>query len=163
MASASEGSGVERESETNLVTTISGFACCSQVVLLDVVEDEGEGLSLFTVVLDGDGGGSLHLSGGTFLVVLAVSEPLTEVVSQLNFDKGDAVSLAEGLKQKHAVRARKKKQQHHVIGRRGGTYGNELLVFGVGAVVGEHGENSFLAVEALADLVESLDESYRQM
>jgi len=42
----------------------------------------------------------------------------------------------------------------------GSTYGDELLVLGVRAVVGEHGEESFLSVEALANLVESFDESY---
>lgn len=71
---------------------------CSQLVLLDVVKDEGKSLGLLTVVLDGDGGSSLDLSGGTVLVVLAVSEPLTEVVSGLDLNEGDAVRLAKSLK-----------------------------------------------------------------
>lgn len=70
----------------------------SQLVLLDVVEHKGKGLSLLTVVLDGDGGSSLDLSGGTVLVVFAVSEPLTEVVSGFDLNEGDAVRLAESLK-----------------------------------------------------------------
>ena len=69
----------------------------SQSLLSDVVENEGEGLSLLTVVLDGDGGGSLDLSGGAFLVVVAVAEPFTEVHPGVNFDQGDVAALGKGL------------------------------------------------------------------
>lgn len=85
---------------------------CSQVVLLDVVEDEGEGLSLITVGGDGDRAGGLDLDGGAFLVVLAVAEPLTKVHSGVDLDQGDASLLGHGLNKtkigvsKHATRVR---------------------------------------------------------
>ena len=69
----------------------------SQVLLSDVVEDEGEGLGLFTVVLDCDGGGALDLSGGAFLVVVAVAEPLAKVHPGINFDQRDVSSLCHSL------------------------------------------------------------------
>ena len=75
----------------------------SQVLLSDVVEDEGEGLSLLAVVLDGDGGGSLDLSGGAFLVVVAVAEPFTEVHPGVNFDQGDVALLCHGLRTKQKM------------------------------------------------------------
>ena len=112
--------------------------CCSERVhsegvLLDVVEHEGEALGLLTVVDDGDGRGALDLAGGALLVVLAVAEPLAELGAVLDLDHGDVVGLGERV--------------------------DELEVLGVVAVLGEHAAHGFLAVEGLADLVESLDES----
>ena len=40
------------------------------------------------------------------------------------------------------------------------TYGDKLLVSGVLAVGGEHGDKSLLSVKSLQDLVESLNKSY---
>ena len=40
------------------------------------------------------------------------------------------------------------------------TYGDKLLVSGVLAVSGEHGDQSLLSVKSLKDLVESLNKSY---
>ena len=68
-----------------------------QALLLDVVEHEGEGFGLLTVVLDRDGGGSLDLPRLAFNVVLAVSEPLTELVTRLDLDQGDVAGLGKGL------------------------------------------------------------------
>ena len=68
-----------------------------QALFLNVVEHEGEGLGLLAVVPDRDGGGSLDLLGRAFNVVLAVSEPLAEVVSLLDLDQGDVAGLGKGL------------------------------------------------------------------
>ena len=68
-----------------------------QALLLDVVEHEGESLGLLAVVPDRDGGGSLDLPWFPLLVVLAVSEPLAEVVSLLDLDQGDVAGLGKGL------------------------------------------------------------------
>ena len=105
----------------------------SEGVVLDVFENEGEALGLFSEVLDGDGRGALDLAGGTLFVVLAVAEPLTKLGAVLNLDHGDVVLLGEGV--------------------------DELEVLGVVAVLGEDAELSVLAVEGLADLVESLNET----
>lgn len=43
---------------------------------------------------------------------------------------------------------------------RAATYGDKLLVSGVLAVGGEHGDQSLLSVKSLKDLVESLNKSY---
>jgi hypothetical protein len=66
-------------------------------------------------------------------VVLAVTEPLTEVHLVLNVDEGDTVGLGKSL--------------------------NELLVLGVIAILGEDAEESLLAVKSLADFVEALNET----
>lgn len=42
------------------------------------------------------------------------------------------------------------------------TYGDGLAVLGVIAVFGEDAEEGFLAVQALADLVEAFNESYKK-
>ena len=73
---------------------------CSQVVVLDVVEDEGEVLGLLTVVGDGDRAGGLDLDGLTLLVVLAVAEPLTNIHSGVDLNQGDASLLGHGLEKK---------------------------------------------------------------
>lgn len=112
-----------------------GVCCNSQVVFLDVVLQEGESLSLLTVVLDGDGGSTSDLSGVTLGIVLAETEPLTEVVTGLHLDEGDVVGLGQS--------------------------GNELLVLGIIAVLGKDAEHGLLFVKALADFVESFNQTYR--
>ena len=106
----------------------------SEVVVLDVLDDEGEVLSLLTVVLDGDGGSALHLSGVALLVVLAETEPLTQVHARVNLDQRDATGS--------------------------GHSGDELLVLGIFAVRGEDADKSLLSVESLENFIESLNESY---
>ena len=124
----------------------------SEVLLLDVVEDEGEGLGLLTVVLDGDGRGSLDFTGGAVLVVMAVSEPFTEIHSGVNLDQGDAGSLGHSLLKSESVKLCS--NDWAVC-----TYGNKLLVFGILAISGENADKSLLSVKCLKDLVESLDKS----
>ena len=126
----------------------------SQSLLSDVVEDEGESLSLLAVVLDGDGGGSLDLSGGAFLVVVAVAEPFTEVHPGVNFDQGDVALLCHGL------RANRKWSVKSIASINGATYSDKLLVLGILAVGSENGTKSLLSIEGLQDLVQSLDKSY---
>lgn len=108
----------------------------SEVLLLDVVNNERESFGFLAVVKDGHGGGALRLSWVSFLVVLAVSEPNTDVVTALNADHWHAVGLGER--------------------------GDELLVLGIVAVLGEHANEGLLAVEGLADLIESLNETYKE-
>ena len=69
----------------------------SETLLTDVVKDEGEVLSLLTVVLDGNRGGALDLAGVALLVVVAVAEPLAEVHALFDLDKRDARRLGHGL------------------------------------------------------------------
>lgn len=103
----------------------------SQVVVLDVLLEEGQGLGLLTVVLDGAGRSSLHLSGDTGLVVLALAEPLTELLSGVNLDEGDLVLL--------------------------GKSSDDLLVLGVVAVGGENAQVGLLGIQRLSNLVQSLN------
>ena len=109
------------------------YITCSQVVLLNVVHDEGEGFGLLTVVLDGNGGGSLNLSGTTLDVVLAVSKPFTKIVTAGDGHERDAVGLSKG--------------------------SHELLVLGIVAVVSKDAEDSFLTVETFANFVEALNKT----
>ena len=81
---------------------------CSRVelVVLDVLLDEGESLGVFAVVLDGDRGAALYLAGFSFLVIFAVTKPFAELFSGLNVDEGDLVGLSQSLqtrliRQKH--------------------------------------------------------------
>ena len=120
-------------SRDGLIRNLLVAALCSEVVLLDVVNNERESLGLLTVLDDGNGGSSLHLTGVVLLVVLAVAEPLTEVHLLLNVDEGDTVGLGKSL--------------------------DELLVLGVIAILGEDAKESLLAVKSLADFVEALNEA----
>ena len=106
----------------------------SVLALLDMVQHEVEGVGLFTVVSDGDGGAASDLAGNAGLVVLALTEPLAELSSLLNLEEGNVVGLAEG--------------------------GDELLVLGVLAVLRENAEEGLLAVECLANLVQSFHQTY---
>jgi len=109
----------------------------SVLVLLDVVEDEVECVGLLTVVSDGDGGAASDLACDAGLVVLALTEPLAELSSLLDLEQGDVVGLAEG--------------------------GDQLLVLGVFAVLGQHAQERLLAVECLANLVQSFHQTYLSM
>ena len=109
------------------------FADFSEVVLLDVLLEERESIGGFSVVLDGAGRGTSDLSWDTLLVVFALSEPLSELLSGLNFDEWDFVLLGEG--------------------------GDELDVLGVIAVLGEDAQISILSVQSLTDLVKTLNET----
>ena len=40
------------------------------------------------------------------------------------------------------------------------TYGDELLIFGIVAVLGKDAENSLLTIKGFANLVEALHETY---
>ena len=75
----------------------SWTACLSQLVLLDVGEDELEVLSLLAVVLDGDGRGALDLSGVALLVIVAVTEPFTKIIPGVNLDERDTTGLSHSL------------------------------------------------------------------
>ena len=69
-------------------------------MVLDVLEDKLQVLCLLTEVLDGDGRGALDLSGVAFLIIVAVTEPFTKIVSGVNLDKRDATSFSHSLKMK---------------------------------------------------------------
>lgn len=69
----------------------------TQLVVLDVLLDEGKSLRVFTEVLDGEGGASLDLSSLAFLVVLAMTNPFAKFLSLLNMNEGDVVGLGESL------------------------------------------------------------------
>ena len=108
----------------------------SEIVLLDVVNNERESFILLTVLNDGDGGSALHLAGSVFFVVLAVTKPFSHIVAVLNVDDGDASVLGEGF--------------------------DELLVLLVVAVLGEDAELGLLTIEGFANLVETLNKLYKQ-
>ena len=76
---------------------LRGMVSLSESMLLNVVEHEGKSFGLLSVLSDGYGGSSSHLSWVTLNVVLAESEPLTKVVTGLNIDKRDSVLLSQGL------------------------------------------------------------------
>ena len=105
----------------------------SEVLLLDVVNNERERFGFLAVVHDGHGGGALGLARLAFLVVLAVAQPLADVHAGVDRDHGDAVGL--------------------------GQRGDELLVLGVVAVLSEDAEQRLFAVQGLADFVEALNET----
>ena len=69
----------------------------AESLFLNVVEHEGKGFGLLTVVSDCNGGGSLDLLRLTFNVVLAVSEPLTELIPVFYFNQRDIAALGKGL------------------------------------------------------------------
>ena len=88
-----------------------------------------------TVVLDGKGAAASNLSGfAVFLVVFALSSPLSEILSAVNMDKWDLVLLGKSF--------------------------DELLVFWIIAIVGKNDEIGILSVEGLTNLVKSFNESY---
>lgn len=94
---------------------------------------EGKSIGWLSVVLDGSGRGSLGLSGVTLLVVLALSEPLAELLSRINLDEWDLVLL--------------------------GKSSDELLVLWVFAVLCEDAKVGILSVQSLTNLVEALNAS----
>mgnify|MGYP000291622543 FL=1 len=102
-------------------------------MFLDVLLQEGESIGWLSVVFDCARRSSLGLSSNTFLVVFALSEPLAELLSVVDFDKRDLVLLGKG--------------------------SHELFVFWVFAVLGEDAEVSILSVQSLTDLVKTLNET----
>ena len=72
-------------------------ASSCESLFLDVVEHEGESLSFLTIGLDSNGGGSLDLLGGAVSVVLAVAEPLSEIISGFNFNEWHVAGLGESI------------------------------------------------------------------
>ena len=102
-------------------------------MLLDVLLEEGESIGGLTVVLDGAGGGTSDLSWDSLFVVLALSEPLSELLSGLNLNEWDFVLLGKG--------------------------SDELDVLGVIAVLGKDAKVSILSVQSLTDLVKTLNET----
>ena len=64
-------------------------------MVLDVLFNVGKSLGVFTVVQDGDGRSTSGLSGDTFFIVFALSEPFTEGLSRLDFDEWDLVLLGK--------------------------------------------------------------------
>lgn len=101
-----------------------------------MLEEESKGNSLFTVIGDGEGRGSLDLDGVTLSIVFAVAEPFSELFTSLNFEERDGSTLGES--------------------------SDGFLVFGIITVGGHDDEHSAVLsvfVEGFADLVESLDES----
>ena len=129
----------------------------SEVLLTNVVEHEGEGLGLLTVGLDGDGGGTLDLTGGAFLVVMAVAEPFTQIVAGVNLDQRDAGVLGHGLIKTSKIRT---VISEDATSADFDTYGDEFLVLGVLAVSSEHADESLLSIESLENLIEALNETY---
>ena len=117
-----------------------------------MLEHKGEGHGLFSVVLDGNRRGSLDLPGRAVRIVLAVAEPFAEVLAVLHFNDGNVSVLGEGLDS--AKNALKGCQQENAP-----TYSDDLLVLRIIAVLGEDAEESLLAVQSLADLIEALYES----
>ena len=80
----------------NRVTEGSG-SFHSEVALLKVLEEEGECDSFFTVVSDGEAGGSLDLDSVTLGIVFAVTEPLTEILTGVDGEKRDTGAFGESL------------------------------------------------------------------
>ena len=106
----------------------------SEVVLLDVVLKESEGLRLLSILLDSKGGNTSDSSGGTVsLVILAETAPFTEFTSGLDGNEWDLVLLSES--------------------------GDELLIFGIITVLGQDAKVSILSVEGSTNLVKSFDET----
>ena len=66
-------------------------------VVLNVVEDEVEGLGVFSVVLNGDRGSAAHSAGLALLVVFALAKPLPDVFSVFDLNNWNVVCLAESL------------------------------------------------------------------
>jgi hypothetical protein len=93
----------------------------------------GKSLRVFTVVDDSNGRSTSSLSGDTFFVVFALSEPFTEILSSLNSDEWDFVLLGEG--------------------------SNEFFVFWIITVIGKNAKESGFFVKSFTDLVKSFDET----
>ena len=102
-------------------------------MVLDVLFNVGKSLGVLTVVEDGDGRSTSGLSGDTFFIVFALSEPFTEILSLLNGDEWDLVLLGEA--------------------------GDEFFVFWIITVIGKDAEISGSFVKSFTDLVKSFDES----
>ena len=77
----------------------AGDAARSELVVLDVVEDEGEGLGLLAVSPDHHGGGALDLSRLALLVVGAVAEPLSKIVAGGDLEERDLGLGGQSLQQ----------------------------------------------------------------
>ena len=93
----------------------------------------GKSLRVLSVVDDSNGRSTSSLSGNTFFVVFALSEPFTEILSLLNGDEWDLVLLGEG--------------------------SDEFLVFWIITVIGKNAKESGFFVKSFTDLVKSFDET----
>ena len=102
-------------------------------MVLDVLFNVGKSLGVFSVVQDSDGRSTSSLSGDTFFIVFALSEPFTEILSLLDGDEWDLVLLGEA--------------------------GDEFFVFWIITVISKDAEISGSFVKSFTDLVKSFDES----
>jgi len=66
-------------------------------LLLEVVEEDGERIGLFSVVLDDDARAAYHAAGLGLLVELAKTDPLSELLGLRHLDQVNVVLSAEGL------------------------------------------------------------------
>lgn len=87
----------------------------------------------YGIYLDDNDGASTHLAGLSFLVDLAQTGPLSELLVGVDADQRNLVLVAEA--------------------------GNELLILRLIAALGEDGEDSLSLVQSLAGLVDSVNES----
>ena len=62
-----------------------------------MLEEEGEGDGLFSVIGDSERGGSLDLDGVALSIVFAVAEPFSEFLTGINGEEGDGGTLGESL------------------------------------------------------------------
>ena len=102
-------------------------------MVLNVLFNVGKSLGVFSVVQDSDGRSTSSLSGDTFFIVFALSEPFSEILSFGDGDEWDFVLLGEG--------------------------SDELLIFGIITVISQNTEDSILSIEGFTNLVESFNET----
>lgn len=155
-----------REKRVDSLGECPKYSACSAFVLLDVVLNEWEVFGLLAVVRDGNRRGGLDLARSTLLVVLAVAEPFSEFSARLNLNQGNSVSLGQSLfcfTQIIRLVRGSDIADWGSINRGRVTYGDELLVLGIFAILGEDAANSLLAIQSLADFVETLNKSYYKL
>ena len=102
-------------------------------MVLNVLFNVGKSFGVFSVVQDSDGRSTSSLSGDTFFIVFALSEPFSEILSFGDGDEWDFVLLGEA--------------------------GDEFFVFWIITVISKDAEISGSFVKSFTDLVKSFDES----